>query len=170
VRSFTKKHLVREVTARTGLDAETVKVVVDSVFDVMCDDLARCGVIEIGNFGVFRVKSQPARTPRNLPRPSDPTSHRKNFPLPPPRWRFPSFGVSGAPGRPDSAGVGDPNFIPAPSRSIRACSLKGRPVSLGSGNSVSFNGLLDVREVLAIRSPRIRIDCDCFLLTGESEF
>lgn len=61
----TKKDLVKEVAARTGLDIQTVKDNIQSMFDIMCEGLGRDGNIEIRNFGIFKVKSIPARTARN---------------------------------------------------------------------------------------------------------
>lgn len=61
----TKKDLIKEVAARTGLDIPTVKDNVEGIFDAMCDGLGRDGNIEIRNFGIFKVKAIPPRTARN---------------------------------------------------------------------------------------------------------
>jgi DNA-binding protein HU-beta/integration host factor subunit beta len=61
----TKKDLVKEVAARTGLDIQTVKDNIQCVFETMCDGLGKDGNIEIRNFGIFKVKSIPSRTARN---------------------------------------------------------------------------------------------------------
>lgn len=61
----TKKDLVKEVSARTGLDIQTVRDNIQSMFDTMCDGLGEDGNIEIRNFGIFKVKSIPARSARN---------------------------------------------------------------------------------------------------------
>jgi DNA-binding protein HU-beta/integration host factor subunit beta len=61
----TKKDLIKEVANRTGLDILTVKDNIQSMFDVMCEGLARDGNIEIRNFGIFKVKAIPPRTARN---------------------------------------------------------------------------------------------------------
>jgi integration host factor subunit beta len=61
----TKKDLVKEVAARTGLDIQTVKDNIQSMFETMCDGLGMDGNIEIRNFGIFKVKSIPSRTARN---------------------------------------------------------------------------------------------------------
>ena len=63
--SFRKKDLVREVSARTGLEIQTVKENVDCFLDVLCEGLGRDGVIEIRGFGIFRVKDVPERAARN---------------------------------------------------------------------------------------------------------
>lgn len=61
----TKKDIVKEVAARTGFDISSVKNIVQTMFDAMCEGLARDGNIEIRNFGIFKVKSTPARKARN---------------------------------------------------------------------------------------------------------
>lgn len=61
----TKKDLVKEVAARTGFDISSVKQIVQTMFDAMCDGLSRDGNIEIRNFGIFKVKHTPARKARN---------------------------------------------------------------------------------------------------------
>jgi len=61
----TKKDIVKEVAEKTGFDISQVKDVVQTMFDAMCDGLARDGNIEIRNFGIFKVKTTPARKARN---------------------------------------------------------------------------------------------------------
>lgn len=61
----TKKDIVKEVAAKTGFDMASVKDIVQTMFDAMCDGLARDGNIEIRNFGIFKVKRTPARKARN---------------------------------------------------------------------------------------------------------
>ncbi len=61
----TKKDIVKEVADRTGFDISQVKDVVQTMFDAMCDGLARDGNIEIRNFGIFKVKTTPSRKARN---------------------------------------------------------------------------------------------------------
>ncbi len=61
----TKKDLVKEVAGRTGFDLASVKDIVQTMFDAMCEGLARDGNIEIRNFGIFKVKSTPERKARN---------------------------------------------------------------------------------------------------------
>ncbi len=61
----TKKDIVKEVATRTGFDISSVKDIVQTMFDAMCDGLARDGNIEIRNFGIFKVKKTPARKARN---------------------------------------------------------------------------------------------------------
>ena len=61
----TKKDIVKEVAARTGFDLASVKDIVQTMFEAMCEGLARDGNIEIRNFGIFKVKSTPERKARN---------------------------------------------------------------------------------------------------------
>ncbi len=61
----TKKDIVKEVAARTGFDIASVKDIVQTMFDAMCEGLSRDGNIEIRNFGIFKVKSTLARKARN---------------------------------------------------------------------------------------------------------
>ncbi len=61
----TKKDIVKEVAARTGFDISSVKDIVQTMFDAMCEGLARDGNIEIRNFGIFKVKETAARQARN---------------------------------------------------------------------------------------------------------
>jgi len=61
----TKKDIVKEVAGRTGFDLASVKEIVQTMFDAMCEGLAKDGNIEIRNFGIFKVKSTPERKARN---------------------------------------------------------------------------------------------------------
>jgi nucleoid DNA-binding protein len=61
----TKKDIVKEVAMRTGFDIASVKDIVQTMFDAMCDGLAQDGNIEIRNFGIFKIKTTPARKARN---------------------------------------------------------------------------------------------------------
>jgi len=61
----TKKDIVKEVAARTGFDISSVKDIVQTMFDAMCEGLSRDGNIEIRNFGIFKVKETAARQARN---------------------------------------------------------------------------------------------------------
>lgn len=61
----TKKDIVKEVAARTGFDLASVKEIVQTMFDAMCEGMAKDGNIEIRNFGIFKVKCTPKRKARN---------------------------------------------------------------------------------------------------------
>ena len=63
--TVTKKDLVKEVARLTGYDTQSIKDVVQTMFDCMCEGLAKEGNIEIRNFGIFKVKSTPERQARN---------------------------------------------------------------------------------------------------------
>lgn len=66
----TKKDIIRDVAAKTGFDIAEVKVIVQAMFDAMCEGLAKDNNIEIRNFGIFKVKYTPERKARN-PRTSE---------------------------------------------------------------------------------------------------
>ena len=61
----TKKDIVKEISARTGLTQVDTKRVVQQTFDAILDALAQEGRIELRNFGVFIVKARAARKARN---------------------------------------------------------------------------------------------------------
>ncbi|MGC9326489.1 MAG: HU family DNA-binding protein, partial [Candidatus Hinthialibacter sp.] len=61
----TKKEIIEIVSERTKLKKNHTKAIVECVFDVFTETLAREGRIEIRNFGVFKVKRTPARVGRN---------------------------------------------------------------------------------------------------------
>ena len=63
--TVTKKDIVKEVARLTGYDTQSIKDVVQTMFDCMCEGLASDGNIEIRNFGIFKVKSTPERQARN---------------------------------------------------------------------------------------------------------
>jgi nucleoid DNA-binding protein len=63
--TVTKKDIVKEVARMTGYDTQSIKDVVQTMFDCMCEGLAKDGNIEIRNFGIFKVKSTPERQARN---------------------------------------------------------------------------------------------------------
>jgi len=63
--TVTKKDIVKEVARLTGYDTQSIKDVVQTMFDCMCEGLAGDGNIEIRNFGIFKVKSTPERQARN---------------------------------------------------------------------------------------------------------
>jgi nucleoid DNA-binding protein len=62
---MTKKDIV-EIVAKSSKDKKNhIKMIVETVFDVFMDLLAKEDRIEIRNFGVFRVKDTPPRIGRN---------------------------------------------------------------------------------------------------------
>ena len=62
---MTKKEIIEIVSQKTKLKKNHTKAIVECVFDVFIETLAREGRIEVRNFGVFKVKSTPARIGRN---------------------------------------------------------------------------------------------------------
>lgn len=62
---MTKKDIIDIVSNRTRLKKNHTKAVVECIFDVFIEMLARDKRIEIRNFGVFKVKDTPARVGRN---------------------------------------------------------------------------------------------------------
>lgn len=68
---MTKKEIVREVSAKYGIDQGLAKQVVQYVLDSIVRSLEEEGRIELRNFGVFEVKRRAARVARN-PRTNEP--------------------------------------------------------------------------------------------------
>lgn len=62
---MTKKDIIDIVSNKTRLKKNHTKAVVECIFDVFIEMLARDKRIEIRNFGVFKVKDTPARVGRN---------------------------------------------------------------------------------------------------------
>ncbi len=63
--TVTKKEIIEIVAERTKQRKNHTKVIIECVFDVFIETLARERRIEVRNFGVFRVKKTPARIGRN---------------------------------------------------------------------------------------------------------
>lgn len=64
-RAVTKKEIIEVVAQRTRQKKNHTKAIVECVFDVFIEMLARDKRIEVRNFGVFKVKRTPARVGRN---------------------------------------------------------------------------------------------------------
>ncbi len=62
---MTKKDIIEIVSQTAKLKKNHTKAIVECVFEVFIDILAREGRIEVRNFGVFKVKRTPARVGRN---------------------------------------------------------------------------------------------------------
>jgi len=62
---MTKKDIIEVVAARCQDKKNHIKTIVETVFDVFIELLAKEKRIEIRNFGVFKVKDTPARIGRN---------------------------------------------------------------------------------------------------------
>lgn len=62
---MTKKDIIEIVAARCEDKKNHIKTIVETIFDVFAELLAKEKRIEIRNFGVFKVKDTPARIGRN---------------------------------------------------------------------------------------------------------
>lgn len=62
---MTKKEIIEIVSQRTKLNKNLTKAIVETVFEVFIEILAKENRIEVRNFGVFKVKRTPARVGRN---------------------------------------------------------------------------------------------------------
>ena len=62
---MTKADMVHQITAKTGVEQEKVKQVVQMVFDGIIDVLVAEGRLELRNFGIFEVRQRKARLARN---------------------------------------------------------------------------------------------------------
>jgi len=61
----TKKDIVKDISARTGLSQVDTKRVVQQTFEAILDALLKEKRIELRNFGVFIVKERAERKARN---------------------------------------------------------------------------------------------------------
>lgn len=62
---MTKKDIVLKISEETGLKQIDVKKVVQRTLDHIMDALAKGHVVELRNFGVFKVKARRSRIGRN---------------------------------------------------------------------------------------------------------
>ena len=62
---MTKADIVYQIAARTGVEQQQVKRVVQLTFDHVVEALARDGRVELRDFGVFEARLAPARMARN---------------------------------------------------------------------------------------------------------
>jgi len=63
--NVTKKDIVDEIAARTGLTQVDTKIIVECFLDAIAKSLVQGKNIEIRGFGRFKVKEKKARTARN---------------------------------------------------------------------------------------------------------
>lgn len=63
--NVTKKDIVDEIAARTGLTQVDTKIIVECFLDAIAKSLQDGKNIEIRGFGRFKVKDKKARTARN---------------------------------------------------------------------------------------------------------
>ena len=62
---MTKKEIIELVADATKTRKSHTRAIIESALDVFVDTLTTDGLIEIRNFGVFKVKETPARVGRN---------------------------------------------------------------------------------------------------------
>lgn len=62
---MTKKDIIEIVASRCHDKKNHIKTIVETIFDVFIELLAKEKRIEVRNFGVFKVKDTPARIGRN---------------------------------------------------------------------------------------------------------
>ena len=62
---MTKADLIEEVSQAGGMTRRDAELVVETVFESMCQALARGEKIELRGFGSFRVQERGARRARN---------------------------------------------------------------------------------------------------------
>jgi DNA-binding protein HU-beta len=62
---MTKNELAEQVASRNGLAASQARQVVESVIDVISDELAAGGEVALAGFGKFSVSHRAARQGRN---------------------------------------------------------------------------------------------------------
>jgi nucleoid DNA-binding protein len=62
---MTKADMVNQIAAKTGVEQEKVKQIVQMVFDGIIDVLVAEGRLELRNFGIFEVRQRKARLARN---------------------------------------------------------------------------------------------------------
>lgn len=62
---MTKKDIVLKISAETKLKQTEVKKIVQKVFDLIIDSLAKGEKIELRNFGIFKIKQRKPKMGRN---------------------------------------------------------------------------------------------------------
>ena len=62
---MTKNELAEQVASRNGLAASQARQVVESIIDVVSDELAAGGEVALAGFGKFSVSHRAARQGRN---------------------------------------------------------------------------------------------------------
>jgi nucleoid DNA-binding protein len=62
---MTKKDIVKQIAAATGIPLMTVSEIVQMLFDGITEILVEDGSIELRDFGVFKVKERKPRKARN---------------------------------------------------------------------------------------------------------
>lgn len=70
--SLTKREIAKSVAEKIGATQTDAAAAVQATFDIMVEELANCGHIELRGFGVFEIKTRKASVGRN-PRKPDTT-------------------------------------------------------------------------------------------------
>ena len=69
--SLTKREIAKEVAARIGSTQTDAADAVQSILDIMAEELSKGGHIELRGFGVFEIKTRKASVGRNPRKPQD---------------------------------------------------------------------------------------------------
>ena len=62
---MTKKEIIRSISEKQGMTQQQAKEMLLKTFDTIIEIIVKDGRIELRNFGVFEVKTRPARQARN---------------------------------------------------------------------------------------------------------
>lgn len=63
--SLTKREIAKQVANKIGSTQTDAAAAVQATFDIMVEELSKCGHIELRGFGVFEVKTRKASIGRN---------------------------------------------------------------------------------------------------------
>lgn len=69
--ALTKREIAKDVASRIGSTQSDAAAAVQATLDIIADELAKGGHIELRGFGVFEVKTRKASVGRNPRRPQD---------------------------------------------------------------------------------------------------
>ena len=67
--SLTKREIAKKVAEKIGATQTDAAAAVQATFDIMVEELANCGHIELRGFGVFEIKTRKASVGRNPRKP-----------------------------------------------------------------------------------------------------
>ena len=63
---MTKAELVKEIAAKTGIEANAVSAIVESLMETIKDNMAAGNEVFLRGFGSFTLKKRAAKTARNI--------------------------------------------------------------------------------------------------------
>ena len=69
--SLTKREIAKKVAEKIGATQTDAAAAVQATFDIMVEELANCGHIELRGFGVFEIKTRKSRKGRNPNQPEN---------------------------------------------------------------------------------------------------